>query len=35
MAENKTLEHYPTPFEYLLNNSYHSKEYELYARLAF
>jgi hypothetical protein len=34
--ENKqTLETYPTPFEFLLNNSYHNKEYEKRSKEAF
>ena len=26
---NKSLDSYPTPFEFMLNNSYHNKDYEL------
>ena len=35
LEEKKTLEVYPTPFEFLLNNSYHYKEYENKAKGAF
>lgn len=31
----KTLEKYPTPFEFLLNNSYHNKQYEILCKEAF
>ena len=31
----KVLEKYPTPLEFLLNNSYHNKDYELQCKLAF
>ena len=31
----KEMEKYPTPFEFLLGNSYHSKEYETKAKEAF
>ena len=31
----KELETYPTPFEFLLNNSYHNKDYESHCREAF
>ena len=31
----KTLETYPTPLEFMLNNSYHSKEHELWCKKAF
>ena len=32
---NKTLEVYPTPIEFMLNNSYHNKEYESLCKQAF
>ena len=35
MAEGKELKEYPTPFEFLLANSYHNKEYEKLAKEAF
>ena len=35
MAEGQNLKEYPTPFEFLLNNSYHDKNYEQYAMKAF
>lgn len=35
MEDGQFLEKYPSPFEYLLNNSYHNKEYELYTKKAF
>lgn len=35
MAEGKDLKQYPTPFEFLLANSYHNKEYEKLAKEAF
>ena len=31
----KTLETYPTPIEFMLNNSYHNKEYEKHCKAAF
>ena len=31
----KTLETYPTPIEFMLNNSYHNKEYEKQCKAAF
>lgn len=31
----KTLDKYPTPLEYLLNNSYHNKQYEALCKEAF
>ena len=31
----KKLDYFPTPIEFLLNNSYHSKEYEFLAKQAF
>ena len=31
----KSLDSFPTPIEFLLNNCYHSKEYEILARQAF
>ena len=31
----KTLETYPTPMEFMLNNSYHNKEYEKHCKAAF
>lgn len=35
VESGKSLEKYPTPLEFLLNNSYHHKEYELIAKEAF
>ena len=35
IEEGKTLEKYPTPFEFMLNNSYHFEEYEQYCKKAF
>ena len=35
MASGEFLSDYPTPFEFLLNNSYHNKQYEQYALEAF
>lgn len=35
LEEKKTLEHYPTPIEFMLNNSYHSQEYEKVCQDAF
>jgi hypothetical protein len=35
LEENKSLEKYPTPIEYLLNNSYHNKNYEKLCRDSF
>lgn len=35
LNEKKKLDIYPTPFEFLLNNSYHNKDYEKKAREAF
>ena len=35
LATNKVLEQYPTPYEFLLNNSYHNKQYETLCRQAF
>ena len=35
LEAKKTLEKYPTPFEFLLNNSYHSKQYETLCKQAF
>ena len=35
LSAKKTLEVYPTPFEFLLNNCYHNKQYELLCRQAF
>ena len=32
---NKQLDIYPTPIEFMLNNSYHHKEYELQCKAAF
>lgn len=31
----KTLDKYPTPFEFMLNNSYHNKQYEALCKEAF
>lgn len=33
--ENKDLSSFPTPFEFLLNNSYHNKDYEIACKKAF
>ena len=35
LAEKQDMDIYPTPFEYLLNNSYHNKNYEKFAIEAF
>ena len=35
LEANKPLESYPTPIEFLLNNSYHHKEYEKQCKAAF
>lgn len=35
LEANKPLESYPTPIEFLLNNSYHHKEYEKQCKEAF
>lgn len=35
VAAKKKMDVYPTPIEYLLNNSYHSKEYEFLCQKAF
>ena len=35
LEAKKTLDKYPTPIEFLLNNSYHYKEYEKQAKKAF
>lgn len=35
LEAKKSLEKYPTPFEFLLNNSYHNKQYEQYCKEAF
>ena len=35
LQAGRTLEVYPTPFEFLLNNCYHNKQYELLCRQAF
>ena len=35
LAAKKTLEQYPTPYEFLLNNSYHNKQYEALCKQAF
>lgn len=35
MSEGKELKEYPTPFEFLLANSYNNKEYEALAKKAF
>ena len=35
LNEKKKLDVYPTPFEFLLNNSYHNKDYEKKAKEAF
>ena len=35
LEENKTLEVYPTPLEFLLNNSYHNKDFEKICKNAF
>ena len=35
LEENKTLEVYPTPLEFLLNNSYHNSDFEKICRNAF
>ena len=35
VKEKRKLDSFPTPFEFLLNNSYHSKEYEILAKMAF
>jgi hypothetical protein len=35
LAAKKTLEQYPTPYEFLLNNSYHNKQYEMLCKQAF
>ena len=35
LEENKTLEVYPTPLEFLLNNSYHNSDFEKICRKAF
>ena len=35
LEAKKTLEKYPTPFEFILNNSYHHKDYEEYCKNAF
>ena len=35
LEENKTLEVYPTPLEFLLNNSYHNKNFEKICKNAF
>ena len=35
VAAKKNLDVFPTPFEFLLNNSYHSKEYEELSKQAF
>lgn len=35
VAAKKQLDVFPTPFEFLLNNSYHNKEHEIIAKEAF
>ena len=35
LEAKKTLDKYPTPFEFMLNNSYHNKQYELLCKEAF
>ena len=35
LAAKRPLEKYPTPFEFMLNNSYHSKKYEAICKKAF
>ena len=35
LEDNQTLEVYPTPIEFLLNNSYHNKGYEALSKRAF
>ena len=35
LAANQPLEKYPTPYEFLLNNSYHNKQYEVLCKQAF
>ena len=35
VENNKTLQSYPTPIEFLLNNSYHHKDYESQCKAAF
>lgn len=35
LAENRKLERYPTPLEFLLNNCYHNKTYEKTCKEAF
>ena len=35
LAAKKPLEKYPTPFEFMLNNSYHNKQYEAICKKAF
>lgn len=35
LEAKKTLEKYPTPLEFLLNNSYHNKQFEILAKDAF
>lgn len=35
VKEKKSLNKFPTPFEFLLNNGYHHKEYEILAKEAF
>ena len=35
MEAKKELESYPTPFEFMLNNSYHNKQYEQLCKDAF
>ena len=35
LAAKKSLEKYPTPLEFMLNNSYHNKQYETICKKAF
>ena len=35
LAAKRALEKYPTPYEFLLNNSYHNKQYEALCKQAF
>ena len=35
LQEKRELDKYPTPFEFLLSNSYHNKEYEKHCKNAF
>ena len=35
VKEKRDLDHFPTPLEFLLNNCYHNKDYEVVCKSAF